>query len=98
MLDQDKQNIKSEYEKTASEVTYYVPLGKTYEVWNTKITNNDTKARNLSSFGFIEFTNEDNYEQDLVNLQYSLFITRTSFEGNHVLQKMSSEKSSPKSD
>ena len=78
--------IKSEYEKTASEVTYYVPLGKTYEVWNTKITNNDTKPKNLSVFGFIEFTNEDNYEQDQVNLQYTLFISRTELMGNKIIQ------------
>ncbi len=80
--------IKSEYENIASEVTYYVPLDKTYEVWNTKITNNDTKTRKLSAFGFIEFTNEANYEQDQVNLQYSLFISRTAFEGNKIIQHL----------
>ena len=80
--------ITSEYSKITSEVTYYVPLGKTYEVWNAKITNNDTKPRNLSAFGFIEFTNENNYEQDQVNLQYSLFISRTSFEKNKILQHL----------
>ncbi len=78
--------ISSEYADIKAETTYYVPNGKTYEVWNAKITNNDTKPRKLSVFGFVEFTNEDNYEQDQVNLQYSLFITRTSFEGNKILQ------------
>ncbi len=78
--------IKSEYANIASETTYYVPNGKTYEVWRCKITNNDTKERKLSTFGFIEFTNDNNYEQDQVNLQYTLFITRTSFEGNKILQ------------
>ena len=34
----------------------------------------------------MEFTNDNNYEQDQVNLQYTLFITRTSFEGNKILQ------------
>ncbi len=80
--------IKSEYEKIASEVTYYVPLDKTYEVWNTKITNTDSKPRNLSVFGFVEFTNEDNYEQDQVNLQYSLFISRTELVGNKIIQHL----------
>lgn len=51
-----------------------------------QITNNDSKPRKLSVFGFVEFTNDNNYEQDQVNLQYTLFITRTSFEGNKILQ------------
>ena len=78
--------LTSEYADIKSEVTYYVPMGATYEVWRTKVTNTGDKERNLSAFGFIEFTNENNYEQDQVNLQYTLFITRTSFEGNKVLQ------------
>ncbi len=78
--------IKSEYEKINSETTYYVPLDQKYEVWSTKITNTDSKPRNLSVFGFVEFTNEKNYEQDQVNLQYTLFISRTSFEGNKIIQ------------
>jgi len=78
--------MTAEYLDIKSETTYYVPYGKTYEVWRTKITNNSNKDRNLSTFGFIEFTNENNYEQDQVNLQYTLFITRTSFEENKILQ------------
>ncbi|MCM1307642.1 MAG: N,N'-diacetylchitobiose phosphorylase [Butyrivibrio sp.] len=78
--------IKSDYSDIHSELTYYVPLNKTYEVWRTKVTNNSERYRKLSLFGFIEFTNENNYEQDQVNLQYTLFITRTSFEGNKIVQ------------
>ena len=78
--------IKSDYADIHSELTYYFPLNKTYEVWRTKITNNSDRYRNLSTFGFVEFTNENNYEQDQVNLQYTLFITRTSFEGNKIVQ------------
>lgn len=78
--------IKTDYADIHSELTYYVPLGKTYEVWNTRITNNSDKPRSLSVFGFVEFTNDNNYEQDQVNLQYTLFITRTSFEGNKIVQ------------
>ena len=81
--------ISSEYKKIAASVSYYVPLNKTHEVWNCKITNNDSVPRNLSVFGFVEFTNEDNYEQDQVNLQYSQFISRTSFEGNKIMQRIS---------
>ncbi len=78
--------LKADYSEIHSEVTYYVPLNKTHEVWRTKITNNSDRYRNLSLFGFVELTNEDNYEQDQVNLQYTLFITRTSFEKNKILQ------------
>lgn len=81
--------ITSEYADIKSETTYYVPYGKTYEVWRTKITNNSDKERNLSTFGFVEFTNEDNYEQDQVNLQYSLFISKTEFKDNKILQTIS---------
>ena len=78
--------ITSEYAGIKSETTYYVPLGKTYEVWRAKVINTSGKERKLSVFGFVEFTNENNYEQDQVNLQYSLFISRTSFEENKILQ------------
>ncbi len=78
--------MKADYSDIHSEVTYYVPLNKTYEVWRTKVTNNSDNYRNLSLYGFVEFTNENNYEQDQVNLQYTLFITRTSFEGNKIVQ------------
>ena len=78
--------ITSEYKKIKSEVTYYVPMDATYEVWAAKITNTDTKPRKLSVTGYCEFVNDPNYEQDQVNLQYTLFITRTSFEGNKIVQ------------
>ena len=78
--------ISSEYQKIDASTTYYVPKDKTHEVWSCTIKNNDDKERKLSVFGFIEFTNEDNYEQDQVNLQYSLFISQTKFEDNKVTQ------------
>lgn len=78
--------ITAQYKGIKSQTTYYVPKDKTYEVWRCKITNEGDRARKLSSFGFIEFTNDNNYEQDQVNLQYTLFITNTTFEGNKILQ------------
>lgn len=85
--------ISAEYAEIKSEVTYYVPYKKTYEVWRAKITNNSGRDRNLSAFGFVEFTNEDNYEQDQVNLQYSLFISQTKFEKNKIVQTISENSS-----
>ncbi len=80
--------IKAQYTGIESEVLYYVPLNKTHEVWKVSVKNTSDKPRNLSAFGYIELTNDGNYEQDLVNLQYTLFITRTYFKGNKILQKI----------
>lgn len=79
--------ITSEYKNIKTETTYYVPRNALYEVWASKITNNDTKPRKLSVTGYCEFVNDNNYEQDQVNLQYTLFITRTYFKKNFILQK-----------
>lgn len=79
--------IGAEYKGIASEVLYYVPLNRAYEVWRVKVTNKSEETRSLSSYGYAEFTNECNYENDLVNLQYTLFITRTYYKnGNKILQ------------
>ena len=74
----------ADYSEIHSEALYYVPLNKSYEVWNLKVTNNSAVARNLNITGYAEFTNNNNYEQDQVNLQYSLFITRTSFDVDRI--------------
>lgn len=79
-------NMIAEYAGIRSEVLYYVPLNKTYEVWRLKVTNQSDKKRKLSAFGYCEFTNDSNYEQDQVNLQYTLFITKTYFNKNRVYQ------------
>ncbi len=79
-------NIISTYVGIKSEALYYVPLNKTYEVWRLKVTNTTDQVRSLSAFSYAEFTNEANYENDQVNLQYSLFITRTYFKENKILQ------------
>jgi cellobiose phosphorylase len=78
--------IKAQYTGIESEVLYYVPLYKAHEVWKVTVKNASDRPRNISAFGFIEFTNESNYENDQVNLQYTLFITKTYFKGNKILQ------------
>lgn len=78
--------MTADYADVHSEVTYYVPLDQTYEVWRTRITNLSSSPRKLSVYGFCEFTSDSNYEQDQVNLQYTQFITRTSFEENKIVQ------------
>jgi len=78
--------MSADYSGIHSEALYYVPLGKAYEVWRLKVTNNSDRERNLSVTGYAEFTNNSNYEQDQVNLQYSQFITRTLFCKNRIRQ------------
>lgn len=76
----------AKYSDIESEVRYFVPLNKSYEVWNLRVTNNSDKERKLTVTGYAEFTNNSNYEQDQVNLQYSLFITKTQFHENRIRQ------------
>lgn len=68
--------IESRYSGIASETTYFVPLGQTFEYWKLKLTNQDRRRRRISIFTYCEFTNQWDTNQDLVNLQYSMFIIR----------------------
>ena len=76
----------SEYAGIRSLAQYYVPLNETYEVWSMTVENHSERDRTLSAFGYCELSNESNYEQDLVNLQYTQFISRTEQIGNCILQ------------
>jgi cellobiose phosphorylase len=76
----------ADYSGIHSEARYYVPLNKSYEVWDLILRNDSDAERNLTVTGYAEFTNDSNYEQDQVNLQYTQFITRTVFAGNRVHQ------------
>jgi cellobiose phosphorylase len=72
--------IESRYSGIATEALYFVPLGQTFEYWQLKVTNRSKRERKLSVFTYCEFANLWNTYQDLVNLQYSLFITRATLE------------------
>ncbi|MCF2643326.1 MAG: N,N'-diacetylchitobiose phosphorylase [Lachnospiraceae bacterium] len=80
--------MNATYDGIQTKASYYVPLEKSYEVWALSVTNNTTRQRNLTLTGYAEFTNHSNYEQDQVNLQYSLFISRTLFEKNRIMQQI----------
>jgi len=71
--------IKSEYSEIASETLYFVPLGKNYECWHVKVTNNDTKKRSLRAFTYVEFASNWNAGDDMNNLQYAQYIIKTGF-------------------
>ncbi len=66
--------FSSEYDGIQSKTTYFVPLGQIFEYWRLKISNTSDRPRSLSIFTYCEFANHWVTSQDLVNLQYSLFI------------------------
>ena len=76
------------YKDIKTKVTYYVPLNKMYEVWFLTLKNESNEDKDLNITGYCEFTNECNYEQDLVNLQYSLFINKTVFDENKIINEV----------
>ncbi len=80
--------IESEYRGIESKALYYVPMDATYEVWRLEVKNTGEKKRKIGVFGYCELTTESFYTQDLVNLQYTQFITVTEFHGDHIIQKI----------
>ena len=78
--------MTADYGGIHSEAAYYVPLGGTHEVWRLTVTNRSGRRRALTLTGYAEFTSNGNYEQDQVNLQYSMFITRTAFDKDRIRQ------------
>jgi cellobiose phosphorylase len=68
--------IRSEYAQIETETTYFVPLGRRFECWLVRTTNNSPKKRNLRLFTFVEYSNNWHVWQDSFNLQYTQFILR----------------------
>ena len=78
--------FESRYAGIATEATYFVPLGQTFEYWRLKVTNESDHTRDLSLFTYCEFTNQWMTFQDQVNLQYSLFIVRGELTADNLLR------------
>ncbi len=74
--------IKSLYDNLETETIYFVPLGKDYEVWLLTVKNKSGRRRNLRFFTYAEFTCNWNVNDDLHNLQYTQYITK-SFESEN---------------
>ena len=77
--------ISSDYEGIHTDATYFVPLGQKFEYWRLDVENKSDKPRNLSAFTYCEFASQWNTTQDLVNLQYSLFIMEANKAGDNIL-------------
>jgi cellobiose phosphorylase len=74
--------ISSEYDGIATETTYFVPLGKTFECWHVKLVNLSGKPRRLSAFTYVEFAGNWDAWNDLINLQYTQHTVKMEVEGN----------------
>ena len=70
--------IESQYSGIKSEVTYFVPLGRSFEIWKVRITNASKKKRNMSVFSYLEYAGNWNAIDDLLNIQYVQYIARMS--------------------
>lgn len=78
--------ISSEYSQISTETTYFVPNGCEYEVWHCTVTNNSERERKLSIISCCEFVNHNSALDDQIDLQCTLFLTRTKFMGNFMHQ------------
>ncbi len=68
--------ISSEYEKILSEIIYFIPLNKTFEIWKVTIRNNRSMPVKLSVFTYVEYASNWNAIDDLLNIQYVQYTTQ----------------------
>jgi cellobiose phosphorylase len=71
--------IESHYKEIRTETRYFVPLNQSFEVWHLKVTNQAKTARELSLFSFVEYANNWNAMDDLLNLQYTQYTGKMDF-------------------
>ncbi len=74
--------IKSAYKNIESEGTFFVPLGKNYELWKVKVTNIGHKQRKLSVFTYLEYAASWNAIDDLLNIQYVQYTAMMNVKNN----------------
>jgi cellobiose phosphorylase len=48
--------IKTQTSGIETEITYYIPEGKDYEIWNARIFNKSGRPRTLKLFSYVEFS------------------------------------------
>ncbi|MEM2415483.1 MAG: glycosyl transferase [Thermoproteota archaeon] len=78
--------ISSSYRGIEAQVTYFVPLGQTLEVWRLKIRNNNSKPVELQLFSYVEFCLWDALD-DMTNFQRNLSIGEVEVEGSVIYHK-----------
>ncbi len=77
--------IKSTVNSIENEVLYFVPEGYSCEIWKLRIKNNGKTVKQLSIVPYSEFTLWS--EPESRNIQWSLHLTRCSFENEMVVYK-----------
>ncbi|MDR1127110.1 MAG: N,N'-diacetylchitobiose phosphorylase [Treponema sp.] len=70
--------FQCEYADISGEQTLFIPIGEAVELWDVKITNNSQRERNLSLFGYMEFSFH-HIEMDNKNFQMSLYACGSSY-------------------
>jgi N,N'-diacetylchitobiose phosphorylase len=88
----------SKYSDIETRVHYYIPLSTRggnccYEVWAVRVTNTSNRRRSLSVFTYAELSNHDMEKQDMGNLPYSLYISRTYNRPQMILQAINENQS-----
>ncbi len=68
--------ISSEYQEIRSEVCYFVPMGRLFEVWKVKVVNKSDRRRRLGAFTYVEYAGTWNAIDDLLNIQYVQYTTQ----------------------
>ena len=59
-----------DYKDIESEVTYFIPFDKSYEVWHLKLKNNSTRTRKLKLYTYCEFV-LGSYRPDLLENSFN---------------------------
>ncbi|HSJ49762.1 MAG TPA: glycosyl hydrolase family 65 protein [Actinomycetota bacterium] len=78
--------IGSRFGDVDTETLYFVPLGRTLEVWRTRVTNHRPTRARLSLFSAVEFCLWDAWD-DATNFQRNLSIGEVEFENAVVYHK-----------
>ncbi|MDR3689745.1 MAG: hypothetical protein P4L46_10235 [Fimbriimonas sp.] len=70
--------FESHYDGIRSDLRIFVPIDKHFEIWETMVTNESDRPRELSIFAYAEFCFWD-MMQDLTNFQYILYTCRMDY-------------------
>lgn len=81
--------IKSSYQGIETEITYFIPDGKKYEIWNGTIKNNSGRPRKLKVFSYMEFSY---YDANIdVNMEWARYYMTCKCEDGVIVFDPSSE-------
>ena len=72
--------IRSEYDRIAADILYFVPPGAECELWILRVKNNSRRTRRLRSFTYVEFSFWDTLS-DQNNLDWGQHILHTRYDG-----------------